>query len=170
MSSSSVERFTDTYLVSLSVQPLVAGTFCFPAVLALAYSMISRDQLLRAGVHGQLQAGISGDSSENGGAFSICVSGGYEDNRDNGEKMYVNLFASISMRPHHGAQHLRRVRYDFHNGFRPCLNEKYQVDRMQMAYASFLWSYWAQLTPSQVQTANQSFEHPYNKSLLVSSP
>jgi len=47
----------------------------------------SRDQLLKSGVHAQSQAGISGDSSENGGAFSICISGGYEDNRDDGEKI-----------------------------------------------------------------------------------
>ncbi|KAF8121816.1 PUA-like domain-containing protein [Boletus edulis] len=45
----------------------------------------SRDALIRAGVHGQSQAGIHGDSKDGGGAFSICVSGGYEDNVDNGE-------------------------------------------------------------------------------------
>ncbi|KAG6374305.1 PUA-like domain-containing protein [Boletus reticuloceps] len=45
----------------------------------------SRDALIRAGVHGQSQAGIHGDSKDGGGAFSICISGGYEDNVDDGE-------------------------------------------------------------------------------------
>lgn len=48
-----------------------------------------RSVLCRAGVHGQQQAGIHGDSSENGGAFSICLSQGYEDNQDKGDTMYV---------------------------------------------------------------------------------
>lgn len=46
---------------------------------------------MRAGVHAQSQAGIHGDSREDGGAFSICISEGYEDNRDNGDRMYVSL-------------------------------------------------------------------------------
>jgi hypothetical protein len=42
----------------------------------------SRVELSRAGVHRPLQAGISGSAYE--GADSIVVSGGYEDDRDNG--------------------------------------------------------------------------------------
>lgn len=40
-----------------------------------------------AGVHIPSQAGIHGDSSDTGGAFSICLSEGYEDNVDGGETM-----------------------------------------------------------------------------------
>jgi len=47
----------------------------------------NREELLRAGVHAQNQAGIHGDSKDGGGAFSICLSGGYEDNQDNGDKI-----------------------------------------------------------------------------------
>ncbi|KAF8556543.1 SRA-YDG [Imleria badia] len=47
----------------------------------------SRKALLEAGVHGQMRAGIHGDPSENGGAFSICISGGYEDDEDFGDKI-----------------------------------------------------------------------------------
>jgi len=46
-----------------------------------------RNSLCKAGVHGQTQAGIHGDSSEDGGAFSICLSGGYGDDNDRGEKI-----------------------------------------------------------------------------------
>jgi SAD/SRA domain len=42
----------------------------------------SRAEMSRAGVHRPLQAGISGSASE--GADSIVLSGGYEDDRDNG--------------------------------------------------------------------------------------
>ena len=42
----------------------------------------SRAELSRAGVHRPLQAGISGSAYE--GADSIVLSGGYEDDRDNG--------------------------------------------------------------------------------------
>lgn len=45
----------------------------------------TKEELWRAGVHVQRQAGIHGDTSENGGAFSICLSEGYEDNKDNGD-------------------------------------------------------------------------------------
>ncbi|KAL4066749.1 PUA-like domain-containing protein [Scleroderma yunnanense] len=47
----------------------------------------SKEALGKAGVHVQRQAGIHGDPSDNGGAFSICLSEGYEDNVDNGEKI-----------------------------------------------------------------------------------
>ncbi|KIJ66749.1 hypothetical protein HYDPIDRAFT_166242 [Hydnomerulius pinastri MD-312] len=47
----------------------------------------SKDDLANAGVHVLRQAGIHGDASENGGAFSICLSGGYEDNVDRGEEI-----------------------------------------------------------------------------------
>ncbi|KAF9234623.1 SRA-YDG [Melanogaster broomeanus] len=47
----------------------------------------SKEALAKAGVHVQRQAGIHGDSQPNGGAFSICLSGGYEDNVDNGIKI-----------------------------------------------------------------------------------
>lgn len=63
-------------------------------------SHISREDLLKAGVHAQSQAGIHGDSSPNGGAFSICISEGYEDNRDLGDKMYVTLLPHQETRPH----------------------------------------------------------------------
>ncbi|KAF8548714.1 SRA-YDG [Imleria badia] len=46
-----------------------------------------RDELMKAGVHGQRQAGIHGDSSTDGGAFSICISGGYKDDKDMGDKI-----------------------------------------------------------------------------------
>ena len=52
-------------------------------------SSAHREALGRVGVHVQRQAGIHGDPS--GGAFSICLSEGYEDNVDNGETMYVHL-------------------------------------------------------------------------------
>ncbi|KAI6110519.1 SRA-YDG [Pisolithus croceorrhizus] len=47
----------------------------------------TKEELWRAGVHVQRQAGIHGDASENGGAFSICLSEGYEDNIDSGERI-----------------------------------------------------------------------------------
>lgn len=43
----------------------------------------SRAELSEAGVHGHRQAGISGSASE--GADSIVLSGGYEDDLDNGD-------------------------------------------------------------------------------------
>ncbi|KAF8135181.1 PUA-like domain-containing protein [Boletus edulis] len=46
-----------------------------------------RQELSDAGVHAPTWAGIHGDSSPDGGAFSICISGGYEDNKDNGDKI-----------------------------------------------------------------------------------
>ncbi|KAF9223542.1 SRA-YDG [Gyrodon lividus] len=79
----------------------------------------SKEALGKAGVHVQRQAGIHGDPNDNGGAFSICLSEGYEDNVDNGNKIiYVGS----------GGQD------DDGN-----------------------------------QIADQSFEHPPNKSLLISS-
>ncbi|KAI9567312.1 SRA-YDG [Boletus coccyginus] len=47
----------------------------------------NRDELVKAGVHAQSQAGIHGDSSKDGGAFSICIAGGYEDNKDEGNRI-----------------------------------------------------------------------------------
>jgi len=47
----------------------------------------SKEALAKAGVHVQRQAGIHGDSQADGGAFSICLSGGYEDNIDNGNRI-----------------------------------------------------------------------------------
>ncbi|KAH0833125.1 putative E3 ubiquitin-protein ligase UHRF1 [Lanmaoa asiatica] len=44
-----------------------------------------RSALMRSGVHAPSQAGIHGDAKE--GAFSICISGGYEDNQDSGDKI-----------------------------------------------------------------------------------
>ncbi|KAG8213214.1 hypothetical protein J3R82DRAFT_11679 [Butyriboletus roseoflavus] len=50
----------------------------------------NRVELMKAGVHALSQAGIHGDPKENGGAYSICLSGGYEDNKDDGDKiLYV---------------------------------------------------------------------------------
>ena len=46
---------------------------------------------MKAGVHGLPQAGIHGDSRPGGSAFAICISGGYGDNVDMGDKMYVAL-------------------------------------------------------------------------------
>lgn len=46
-----------------------------------------REAVGKAGVHVQRQAGIHGDPADNGGAFSICLSEGYEDNVDAGEMM-----------------------------------------------------------------------------------
>jgi putative restriction endonuclease len=45
----------------------------------------SRDELNKTGVHRPTQAGISGAADE--GADSIVVSGGYEDDRDNGDEI-----------------------------------------------------------------------------------
>lgn len=45
-------------------------------------------------------AGIHGDPNPDGGTFSICMSQGYEDNVDSGEKMYVTLTPSGDTRPH----------------------------------------------------------------------
>ncbi|KIK96029.1 hypothetical protein PAXRUDRAFT_339762 [Paxillus rubicundulus Ve08.2h10] len=79
----------------------------------------SKEALGKAGVHVQRQAGIHGDPNANGGAFSICLSEGYEDNVDNGNTItYVGS----------GGQ-----------------------------------------DPNGDQSENQSFEHPPNKSLLISS-
>lgn len=66
---------------------------------------------MKAGVHAQSQAGIHGDPKDGGGAFSICISEGYEDNEDLGDKMYVNLPPPRVTRPHGCWQHLRRRRY-----------------------------------------------------------
>jgi putative restriction endonuclease len=45
----------------------------------------SRAELSEAGVHRHRQAGISGSASE--GAGSIVLSGGYEDDLDNGDEI-----------------------------------------------------------------------------------
>jgi len=45
----------------------------------------NRQECCRKGVHRQVQAGISGSSKD--GAYSICVSGGYEDDEDFGDKI-----------------------------------------------------------------------------------
>jgi len=47
----------------------------------------NREELIKAGVHAQSQAGIHGDPKQGGGAFSICISEGYEDNEDMGERI-----------------------------------------------------------------------------------
>ncbi|KIJ14221.1 hypothetical protein PAXINDRAFT_156151 [Paxillus involutus ATCC 200175] len=52
----------------------------------------SKEALGKAGVHVQRQAGIHGDPNANGGAFSICLSEGYEDNVDNGNTMYTYYY------------------------------------------------------------------------------
>lgn len=49
----------------------------------------SRAELSRAGVHRPLQAGISGSAYE--GADSIVLSGGYEDDRDNGFEIICTI-------------------------------------------------------------------------------
>ncbi|KAF8553892.1 SRA-YDG [Imleria badia] len=46
---------------------------------------ISRTELKEAGVHGQPRRGIYGDPKR--GAFAICLSGGYEDNEDYGDRI-----------------------------------------------------------------------------------
>jgi len=40
-----------------------------------------RKECAEAGVHTQVNAGIAGTKD---GAYSICISGGYEDDKDNG--------------------------------------------------------------------------------------
>ncbi|KAN0091343.1 SRA-YDG protein [Tylopilus felleus] len=45
----------------------------------------TREELVNAGVHGQSRAGIHGDKIE--GAYSICLSGGYDDDNDRGERI-----------------------------------------------------------------------------------
>lgn len=44
-----------------------------------------REECMRAGVHGVGVAGIHGSKAH--GAYSICVSGGYEDDIDDGDWM-----------------------------------------------------------------------------------
>ncbi|KAG0706418.1 SRA-YDG [Suillus ampliporus] len=56
-----------------------------PQRIHTAHVYICRDELAKAGVHVQRQAGIHGDQEL--GAFSICLSKGYEDNVDNGNSI-----------------------------------------------------------------------------------
>lgn len=53
----------------------------------LIHCPISREALVRSGVHGSPRQGIHGDHER--GAFSICLSGKYEDDDDRGDTMYV---------------------------------------------------------------------------------
>ena len=46
-----------------------------------------RKECALAGVHTANFAGIAGSQS---GAYSICLSGGYEDDKDDGETLYIN--------------------------------------------------------------------------------
>lgn len=66
---------------------------------------------MRAGLHAMRQAGIHGDSRPGGGAYSICLSEGYEDNRDDGDRMYVHSPLCGNTRSHFYLQPLRRLRY-----------------------------------------------------------
>ncbi|KAN0093064.1 PUA-like domain containing protein [Tylopilus felleus] len=61
----------------------IARTFGHIPGVPLFTHFKNRDELMKAGVHSQKQAGIHGDSKE--GAFSICISEGYEDNVDRGD-------------------------------------------------------------------------------------
>ena len=50
---------------------------------------ISRKDCSSAGVHTQNYAGIAGSTIN--GAYSVCMSGGYEDDQDHGETLYVYI-------------------------------------------------------------------------------
>jgi hypothetical protein len=54
-----------------------------------------RSALAQSGVHVQRMAGIHGDAEL--GAYSICMSKGYEDNVDRGNTMYVRLPSHLLM-------------------------------------------------------------------------
>jgi E3 ubiquitin-protein ligase UHRF1 len=58
-------------------------------MLQRIHTLPCRAALAEAGVHALRQAGIHGDHEL--GAFSICLSKGYEDNVDRGNLMYVRL-------------------------------------------------------------------------------
>lgn len=51
--------------------------------------MIYRADCAAKGVHRAPVAGISGSATD--GAYSICVSSAYEDDKDNGDTLYVHV-------------------------------------------------------------------------------
>ena len=51
------------------------------------HSFYFRKECASAGVHPANFAGIAGSQN---GAYSICLSGGYEDDKDDGETLYIN--------------------------------------------------------------------------------
>jgi len=51
--------------------------------------MIFRAECLEKGVHRASVAGISGSATE--GAYSICLSSAYEDDKDDGDTMYAHV-------------------------------------------------------------------------------
>ena len=102
---------TGIYLASLLAPLSETGECSRLTAWLLIHYLISRGELIRAGVHAQNQAGIHGDPKDGGGAFSICISEGYEDNEDLGDRMYVTLPPSGATRPHCYLQHLCRRRY-----------------------------------------------------------
>ena len=107
---------------------------------------------MECGVHGQREAGIHGDSLR--GAFSICISGGYEDNRDFGDTMYVTLCPSGTM------SSSPLIAY---------MSAQEDETEIAMYICRALWTSVAPLMSSQTQTADQSFANPRNSSLYVSS-
>lgn len=57
--------------------------------LLLSFQYINRKHCAQAGVHVVRYAGIHG--SKEYGACSVCLSGGYEDDADKGDILYVAL-------------------------------------------------------------------------------
>ncbi|KAH9475259.1 E3 ubiquitin-protein ligase UHRF1 [Psilocybe cubensis] len=64
-----------------------------PAKYPIFHTFRNRIECSKAGIHAPTVAGIAGTVKD--GAFSICVSGGYRDDKDEGDFMYVSHFASL---------------------------------------------------------------------------
>jgi len=73
---------------------------------------------MKAGVHAQSQAGIHGDPKDEGGAFSICISEGYEDNEDTGDKI---IYVGAGGQDANGQQTENQSMEDPRNGNRSLL-------------------------------------------------
>jgi putative restriction endonuclease len=66
---------------------MMARVFGDIAGVAVGATFTTRQALAQAGLHRPLQAGISGGGKE--GADSVVLSGGYEDDRDDGETIIM---------------------------------------------------------------------------------
>lgn len=77
---------------------LVAGKLAYDA---------TREACAKARVHTSIKAGISGGKN---GAYSIVMSGGYQDDEDKGDEMWVTDHRSLPLRSHQSTEYtLARV-------------------------------------------------------------
>ncbi|KAG1749153.1 SRA-YDG [Suillus paluster] len=112
-------------------------TFGHVSGVAVGATFPTRDELFKAGVHVVIRRGIHGDQEL--GAFSICLSAGYEDNVDNGNTMHVS-------------------RLDF-------LAQRTYIDVTPVSFSIYVGS-GEQEDGNQIR--DQSFDHAPNKALLTS--